>query len=164
MLNKTHVKPKKRRKTSVRGRDANGNPNPIDVHVGQRIRTRRILLRMSQDQLGKAIGLTFQQIQKYERGSNRIGCSRLYDISCVLDVPVSFFFDDMSEEITTQSPRSVKDDTEFTYETQASGSLTRMTAELSHLLHRIHPDQGRALVNLARTMVGGEMPTGEEHG
>ena len=71
-------------------------PNPIDVHVGARLRLRRTLLGMSQEKLGQAIGLTFQQVQKYERGANRIGASRLYDLSRVLDVPVSFFFEEMA--------------------------------------------------------------------
>jgi transcriptional regulator with XRE-family HTH domain len=70
-------------------------PNPIDVHVGTRIRLRRTLLGMSQERLGEALGLTFQQVQKYERGANRVGASRLYDLSRVLDVPISFFYDDM---------------------------------------------------------------------
>ena len=75
-----------------------GKPNPVDIHVGNRVRLRRTLLGMSQEKLGDAIGLTFQQVQKYERGTNRIGASRLYVLSRVLDVPVSFFFDDMAPE------------------------------------------------------------------
>ena len=70
-------------------------PSPIDVHVGSRVRLRRTLLGMSQEKLGDALGLTFQQVQKYERGVNRIGASRLFDLSRVLDVPIGFFFDDM---------------------------------------------------------------------
>ncbi|MFN6954965.1 MAG: helix-turn-helix domain-containing protein [Acetobacteraceae bacterium] len=73
-------------------------PSPIDVHVGSRVRLRRTLLGMSQEKLGEALGLTFQQIQKYERGVNRIGASRLFDLSRVLDVPIGFFFDDMPGE------------------------------------------------------------------
>ncbi len=69
-------------------------PNPIDVRVGARLRLRRNMLGLSQEKLGEAIGLTFQQVQKYERGANRIGASRLHELSRVLDVPVSFFFDD----------------------------------------------------------------------
>ena len=80
------------------GRPKTGKPNPIDVHVGSRVRLRRTLLGMSQEKLGEAIGLTFQQVQKYERGANRIGSSRLFDLSRVLDVPISFFFDDMPED------------------------------------------------------------------
>ncbi len=76
------------------------NPDPIDIHVGKRVRLRRTLLGMSQEKLGKAIRLTFQQVQKYERGTNRIGSSRLYQLSQVLDVPVSYFFDDLPPEAT----------------------------------------------------------------
>lgn len=71
----------------------------MDVHVGRRLRLRRTLLNLSQEQLANAVGVTFQQIQKYERGSNRISASRLYDISKVLGVPVAFFFEDIGEDI-----------------------------------------------------------------
>src|SRR5512132_267038 len=67
-------------------------PNPIDKHVGSRVRMRRMMLAMSQEKLGDALGLTFQQVQKYEKGTNRIGASRLQQISDVLQVPVAFFF------------------------------------------------------------------------
>ncbi|GAN79301.1 helix-turn-helix domain-containing protein [Acidocella aminolytica] len=80
-------------------------PSPIDIHVGSRIRLRRTLLGMSQERLGDALGLTFQQVQKYERGMNRVGASRLFDISRVLDVPISYFFDDMPEGMS-ESPIS----------------------------------------------------------
>ena len=70
------------------------SPHPIDVHVGARVRLRRMLMGMSQDKLGDALGLTFQQIQKYEKGVNRIGASRVFEISRVLDVPIQFLFDD----------------------------------------------------------------------
>jgi transcriptional regulator with XRE-family HTH domain len=68
-------------------------PNPIDKHVGSRVRMRRMMLSMSQEKLGDALGLTFQQVQKYEKGTNRIGASRLQQISNVLQVPVAFFFE-----------------------------------------------------------------------
>ena len=76
-----------------------GRASPIDAHVGARIRLRRTLMGMSQERLGEALGLTFQQVQKYERGVNRVGASRLFDLSRVLDVPISFFFDDMPEPL-----------------------------------------------------------------
>jgi transcriptional regulator with XRE-family HTH domain len=79
------------------------SPNPVDVHVGARVRLRRTLLGMTQTGLGDAIGLTFQQVQKYERGVNRIGSSRLYDLAHVLDVPVNFFFDDMPAAVSSKS-------------------------------------------------------------
>lgn len=68
-------------------------PNPIDKHVGSRVRMRRILIGMSQEKLGEALGLTFQQVQKYEKGTNRIGASRMQQISSILRAPVSFFFE-----------------------------------------------------------------------
>src|SRR6188474_871495 len=73
-------------------------PNPIDIHVGSRIRLRRTMLGMSQEKLGEALGITFQQIQKYEKGTNRVGASRLQNISSILNVPVSFFFEDAPGE------------------------------------------------------------------
>lgn len=74
------------------------SPNPVDVHVGSRIRLRRTLLGKSQSVLADNLGLTFQQVQKYERGANRVGASRLYDLSKALSVPVSFFFDGIETE------------------------------------------------------------------
>src|SRR5208283_1410063 len=68
-------------------------PNPIDKHVGSRVRMRRMMLGMSQEKLGNSLSLTFQQVQKYEKGTNRIGASRLQQISYILQVPVSFFFE-----------------------------------------------------------------------
>jgi transcriptional regulator with XRE-family HTH domain len=68
-------------------------PNPIDRHVGARVRMRRLLVSMSQEKLGEALGITFQQIQKYEKGANRIGASRLQQIAKILGVPVEFFFE-----------------------------------------------------------------------
>jgi transcriptional regulator with XRE-family HTH domain len=80
--------------------------HPVDVHVGARMRQRRTLLGMSQEKLGTAVGLTFQQIQKYERGSNRIGSSRLFEFAKVLDVPVSYFFDEMPSNALSGRPMS----------------------------------------------------------
>jgi transcriptional regulator with XRE-family HTH domain len=76
------------------GRRKSDRPHPTDVHVGSRVRLRRNMLSLSQERLGEAIGLTFQQVQKYERGANRIGASRLFELSQVLDVPVDFFYDE----------------------------------------------------------------------
>lgn len=92
-------------KRSSRGRTPQGDPNPIDVHVGNRIRLRRTLLGMSQEKLAALLGLTFQQVQKYERGMNRVGASRLWDIGKVLEVPISFFYEDMDKSVASQSPR-----------------------------------------------------------
>src|SRR5713101_6435810 len=75
-------------------------PNPIDKHVGSRVRMRRMMLGMSQEKLGDALALTFQQVQKYEKGTNRIGASRLSQISQILQVPVAFFFEGAPHIIT----------------------------------------------------------------
>ncbi len=77
---------------------ARNGPDPIDVHVGGRLRGRRTLMGMSQMKLGEAVELTFQQVQKYEKGTNRMGSSRLYQFSRILDVPVSYFFEELSPD------------------------------------------------------------------
>ncbi len=81
-----------------------GKPHPVDVHVGARVRVRRKLLGMTQTKLGDALGLTFQQVQKYEKGANRIGSSRLYDLSRVLDLPIEHFFEDIPADVAASSP------------------------------------------------------------
>ena len=78
--------------------------SPIDIHVGARLRQHRTLLGMTQTNLGDALGVSFQQMQKYERGTNRISASRLFDLSRVLDVPVEHFFDDMPTTVAASSP------------------------------------------------------------
>lgn len=74
------------------------SPDPMDLHVGGRVRLRRMMLGISQDKLGDALGLTFQQIQKYEKGTNRIGAGRLYHMSKILNVPINFFYEDFGNE------------------------------------------------------------------
>ncbi len=124
-----------------------GGPNPVDIHVGSRVRLRRTLLGLSQEKLGEAIGLTFQQIQKYERGANRIGCSRLFDLSRVLDVPVEYFFDDMPEEAAASSPArrvggwSDQDQAEFEYERDPMAK--RETLELVRAYYKITDENVR---------------------
>ncbi len=81
-----------------------GIPSPIDVHVGARLRVRRTLLGMNQTNLGDALGMSFQQVQKYEKGTNRISASRLFYLSGMLDVPVEYFFDDMPAAVAASSP------------------------------------------------------------
>ena len=94
---------KRQRKSS--GRMASkGFPNPIGVHVGNRIRLRRTLLGLSQERLADALRLTFQQVQKYERGANRVSSSRLYDLARTLDVPLPYFFEEMSASVAAQAP------------------------------------------------------------
>jgi transcriptional regulator with XRE-family HTH domain len=84
------------RETAQYGRGT-GVPDPVDVHVGSRIRTRRLLIGMNQETLAKALGLTFQQVQKYEGGANRVSASRLSQIADILDVPIAYFFSDLEQ-------------------------------------------------------------------
>ncbi len=81
-----------------------GNSHPVDIHVGARVRLRRTLLGMTQTTLGNTLGLTFQQVQKYENGKNRISASRLFDLTRVLDVPIEHFFEDMPPEVAASPP------------------------------------------------------------
>lgn len=84
-------------------RKTKGTPDTVDVHVGQRLRVRRSLLGMSQEKLAEAIGLTFQQIQKYERGTNRVSAGRLYQFSKILGVPIAYFYEQFGEVFPSQS-------------------------------------------------------------
>jgi len=125
-----------------------GTPRPVDVHVGARLRQRRTLLGMSQEKLGEAVGLTFQQIQKYERGANRIGASRLYQLSNVLDVSVSYFFEEMPGEVQKTrgdyaAPRHADD-----IETVQAGDpmARRETLELVRAYYRIEDPKVRKRV------------------
>jgi transcriptional regulator with XRE-family HTH domain len=139
------TKPRSTVRRSGRGRTPSGKPNPIDAHVGARVRLRRTLLGMSQEKLGEAIGLTFQQVQKYERGANRVGASRLFDLSRVLDVPISFFFDDMSDDTSAQSPRMMVAGLveETTASMEADPMTKRETLELVRAYYRITDAQVR---------------------
>jgi len=117
-----------------------GVPRAVDIHVGARLRLRRTLLGISQEKLGDAVGLTFQQIQKYERGANRVGASRLYEFSRVLDVPVSFFFDDMNENTRATrgrriDPKSLADGDQV--ELESDPLARRETLELVRAYYKI---------------------------
>jgi len=140
---------------TTRGRTELGDPNPIDVHVGRRVRLRRTLLGLSQEKLGEALGLTFQQVQKYERGANRVGASRLFDLSRVLDVPVSFFFDDMSDDVSRRSPRlMVAGLAEDPADDPGADQMTkRETLELVRAYYRItDPRVRRRVLDLAKAL------------
>ncbi len=132
-----------------------GIANPVDIHVGARVRLRRSILGMSQEKLGEELGVTFQQIQKYERGTNRMGASRLWDVSRVLDVPVQFFFEDMPELVYSQSPRlraGLSESPQTTYDGDDPMSK-RETLELIHSYYRIDdPDVRKNILDLCRNM------------
>lgn len=139
--------------------DKESRASPIDVHVGGRIRLRRTLMGMSQERLGEALGLTFQQVQKYERGVNRVGASRLFDLSRVLDVPVAFFYDDMPEPLaglhgTHQSTRAVGGFSESQDGVGADEGLNRReTLELVRAYYRIvDPSVRKRVFDLIKSM------------
>jgi transcriptional regulator with XRE-family HTH domain len=94
---------------SVRGRLDDNSPNPVDVYVGKRIRLRRRVLGLTQQEFADKLGLTFQQVQKYETAMNRVGASRLWDISRVLNVQIDYFFENMDSDTARQSPRAKSD-------------------------------------------------------
>ncbi len=92
----------------IRGRLADGTPNPIDLHVGKRVHLRRTILHMSQERLAEELGITFQQVQKYEKGLNRIGASRLWDLAQVLGVNIDYFYQNLDQTTMNKSPRNIK--------------------------------------------------------
>lgn len=143
------------RKKANRGRTPAGAPNPIDVHVGSRTRLRRTLLGLSQERLGEMIGLTFQQIQKYERGANRVSCSRLFDLSRALDVPISYFFDDMADGVSEMSPVQMGREPPIhePLPPEADPRLRRETLELVRNYYSItDPDVRRRIYDLAKAL------------
>jgi transcriptional regulator with XRE-family HTH domain len=136
------------------GRPKIETPSPIDIHVGARVRLRRTLLGMSQEKLGSAIGLTFQQIQKYERGANRIGASRLFDMARALDVPIAFFFEDISDDPPAGRYLAAAGDPPAPPAEQDT-MARRETLELVRAYYRI-PDAHlrRRLFDLAKALAG----------
>ncbi|GGE21924.1 putative HTH-type transcriptional regulator R00410 [Aureimonas endophytica] len=129
--------------------DNKKKPNPVDIHVGSRVRLRRTMLGMSQERLGESLGITFQQIQKYEKGSNRIGASRLQKMGEVLSVPIAFFFEDAPNGAATpdgfqegQGPNYVVD-----FLSTAEG------LQLSRAFMKIaDPKVRRRIIDLVRTL------------
>ncbi len=120
-----------------------GIPSPVDVHVGARLRQRRTLLGISQATLGDAIGVTFQQVQKYERGANRISASRLFNLSRVLDVPVEYFFDDMPTVVAASSPAQGGGKAKKLPSYEPDPMAKRETLELVRAYYKIRDPQSR---------------------
>ena len=124
-----------------------GKSHPVDVHVGARVRIRRTLLGMSQTSLGEAIGLSFQQVQKYENGKNRMGSSRLFDLSRVLDVPVEFFFEEMPAEVAASSPAQWRRKAKAPPSYERDPLAKRETLELVRAYYKISDSQVRKRLN-----------------
>lgn len=124
--------------------------NPVDIYVGSRVKLRRTLLGLSQEKLGAALGLTFQQVQKYERGANRIGASRLYKLAQVLDVPVGYFFDGYDDSRPAPGSSAVAEEAEtFEHDHLAR----RETIDMMRAYYSI-PDAGvrRRMIDLVRSV------------
>lgn len=129
--------PRKRGRPST----AEGLGNPVDVHVGRRIRTRRLVRGWTQDELAKSVDLSFQQVQKYERGSNRVSAGRLYELSKALDVPIQYFFDDYDTENLNKAEYGVLREDQIDFE-----GVDRIgDAELSELVRGFTRIEDKAL-------------------
>ena len=124
-------------------------PNPVDVHVGTRMRMRRMMLAVSQEKLGEALGVSFQQIQKYEKGSNRIGAGRLQDIATHLQVPISYFYEDMPG--TTPATGFAEAETSYVSELLTSSDGVELTRAF---LKVKDPAVRRRIVDLVKSIAG----------
>lgn len=127
-------------------------PHPVDIHVGGRVRMRRVLLGMSQEKLGDSLGLTFQQVQKYEKGANRIGASRLWELSRILDVPIGFFYENAVDPDGFGEDGAQDYVTEFVY----SGEGLNVVKYFSRISD---PNIRRSIVNMIRAVAGEEEKT-----
>ncbi len=135
--------------------------HPVDAHVGKRVRERRTVLGFSQQQLGETLGVSFQQVQKYERGTNRISASRLYRLANFLDAPVSFFFDGTPEGASLDSSERSK--------AAADGSepvlyIKRETLELVRAYYKISDPQERQQIRRLCTALSGQSAQDEDSG
>lgn len=129
-------------------------PNPTDIHVGSRIRLRRNMLGISQERLGESLGITFQQIQKYEKGTNRVGASRLQAIASILSVPVAFFFED-APGTETGEQRGLSEDSSTTYVVDFLNSTEGL--QLNRAFVRIADSKvRRRIVDLVKTLAAEE--------
>lgn len=124
-------------------------PNPIDIHVGSRIRLRRNMLGFSQEKLGESLGITFQQIQKYEKGTNRVGASRLQAISTVLNVPVSFFFEDAPGSETPAAGFAEENDSTYIVDFMNSNEGVQLTRAFTKITD---PKIRRKIIDLVKTL------------
>lgn len=129
-------------------------PNPIDAHVGTRIRLRRLMLNMSQEKLGDELGITFQQVQKYEKGTNRVGASRLQAIANVLEVPVSFFFED-APDIAPKSNTGLSDSNSTDYVLDFLSTSEGLQLNRSFIQIK-DPKLRRSVVDLVKSMAKGQ--------
>jgi transcriptional regulator with XRE-family HTH domain len=135
-----------------------GMPNPVDIYIGTRIRARRIAIGMSQENLANAIGLTFQQVQKYERGGNRVSGSRLLDLAMTLGVDVGWFFEGMPAEIVNQRPGALQGAAPKLDNIDKEPAETREALETVRVYMKLSAEQRSLFRRLFRTMVAEDKP------
>lgn len=144
--------PKQKPIPGTRGSDI---PHPVDVHVGKRIKLRRTLMGITQGQLGESIGLTFQQVQKYERGFNRVSSSKLWMLSNILDVPLTYFFDEMAEGTKEAFHGLETENSESNVPEEELTLHRRQTLELVRAYSKIEDQNVRKnLNNMVKSMAG----------
>ena len=123
--------------------------HPVDVHVGKRMRMKRNMLGMSQEDLGKSVGVTFQQVQKYERGTNRVGCSRLYEIAQVFNVAVGYFFENFDAEASSGATGFAEEDSTF----ESENINSKEASELIQAYYRItNPEVRNTVLALLKAL------------
>lgn len=149
---------------TIRGRLADGTANPVDLHVGLKLKEARLKRGLSQERLAEEMGITFQQIQKYEKGLNRIGASRLWDLAQVLGEPIEYFYKDMNKNTQDQSPRKIHllRDSSGGYHLD---NLTLTPEDLELLLYfkRIqNPQIAKNIIHLIQSLSFGEIQLPEE--
>jgi transcriptional regulator with XRE-family HTH domain len=134
-------------------------PHHVDEHVGRRLKLRRLLLGLSQERLGELLGLTFQQIQKYERGANRLGASRLYEAARVLQVDVGFFFEDLADEAGGLAEEAIA----YRHDVACRGvDRRRDTLELVRAFERINDQElRRRVLDLAKAVAASDVGSGQ---
>ena len=120
------------------GKEHDKHPHPVDIHVGARLRYRRLFLSLSQKELASLVGVTYQQIQKYENGTNRIGSSRLFDIASALKVPIETFFEDLGEKHAPPQADSLPSQEEIALAREIHRADPRMGAAVRQLLAVYH--------------------------
>lgn len=146
----------KNTKQSIRGRLPDGTANPVDLHVGAKLRESRLKRGLSQERLAEEMGITFQQVQKYEKGLNRIGASRLWDLAQVLGEPISYFYEGMDEDAKNQSPRKItvlKDGGGYVNMEELSQDEVALLAYFQQIKD---PQVAKSILNLVRTLSFGE--------
>jgi transcriptional regulator with XRE-family HTH domain len=145
---------------SVRGRLPSGQPNPVDVHIGQQMRTQRLSAGLSQANVGDAIGVAFQQIQKYENALNRVSASRLWQLSMALGCPVDLFFKNMTADTAAASPRYINEHSlpAQTVSSQPDGRIVKEGAKLVRAFKAIKADSARRQLLLLAMLLAESAP------